>query len=80
MGIHFTNIEPNDQLVLGKWIGVQADTRLRYEGIRDEYVLKSGRSPISNVHMRDIDKFFAGLRIAAITVDKLEEFREWRES
>ena len=71
--------------MLAEWraqerVGVQADTRLRYEGIRDEYVLKSGRSPISNAHMRDIDKFFAGLRIAAITVDKLEEFREWRES
>ncbi len=27
MGIHFTNIEPNDQLVLDKWIAERRDTR-----------------------------------------------------
>ncbi len=27
MGIHFTNIEPNDQLVLDRWIAERRDTR-----------------------------------------------------
>jgi len=27
MGIQFTNIEPNDQLVLDKWIAERRDTR-----------------------------------------------------
>lgn len=72
--------------MLSEWrtqerVGVQTDTRLRYEGIRDEYMEKSGRGHTVQIsRLRNLDKFFSGLRVAAITVDKLEEFREWREN
>src|SRR6266404_637549 len=59
--------------------GVQADTRLKYEGLRDEYMKAKGDT-VDGATLKNLDKFFAGLRIAAITVDKLEEFREWREN
>lgn len=69
--------------LLAEWraeerVGVQADTKLRYEAVRDAY-LKSGKSVQTSVQ-RDLDKFFQGIRVSAITVKKLEEFREWRES
>lgn len=69
--------------LLEKWraeerSGTRADTRLRYEAIRDAY-LKSGKSVQASV-LRDLDTFFGDIRASAITVQKLEQFREWRES
>jgi integrase len=58
--------------------GIQADSRLRYEAIRDAY-LKSGKAVQASI-LRDLDTFFKSIRVGAITVKKLEEFREWRES
>src|SRR6266403_707753 len=58
--------------------GIQADARLRYEAVRDAY-LESGKSVQASV-LRDLDEFFKDIRVSAITVKKLEQFREWRES
>jgi integrase len=57
--------------------GVQADTRLRYEAIRDAY-LKEKKVQASV--LRDLDIFFKNIRVGAITIQKLRQFREWRES
>lgn len=54
------------------------DTRLRYEQMRDSY-LGSGKT-IRGAALRDLDTFFKNIRIAAISVDKLKKFRQWRES
>ncbi len=59
-------------------LGFQADTRLRYEKMRDEY-LKSGKHVQGSI-LEDLDTFFKGIRLAAITTRKMKEFREWRES
>ena len=58
--------------------GVQADTKLRYQAIRDAYI--GGGKAIQGSILRDLDAFFNDMRVSAITVKKLEEFREWRES
>lgn len=43
--------------------------------------MKNGNGQsVQDAQLRDLDAFFTGLRIAAIDIDKLEEFREWRES
>lgn len=68
--------------MLTKWraeeiAGFQADTRLKYEDIRDAYLKnKSVQASI----LRDLDVFFKTLRVAAITPKKLDQFREWREN
>src|ERR1700722_8967872 len=56
--------------MLAEWgaqerVGVEADTRLRYESLRDDYVQKGGRT-VQDAILRDLDTFFKGLRIAAI--------------
>src|SRR6266446_5591281 len=53
--------------------GIQADTKLRYEAIRDAY-LKSGKAVQASI-LRDLDTFFKDIRVGAITVKKLEQFR-----
>ena len=58
--------------------GIQADTKLRYEAIRDAYI-KGGKSVQASI-LRDLDTFFKDIRVGAITVKKLEQFREWREN
>src|SRR6266849_883531 len=58
--------------------GIQADTRLRYEAMRDEYIQKGGKAVQESI-LRDLDMFFKGMRIAAINIKKLDEFRKWRE-
>ncbi|HTF25470.1 MAG TPA: site-specific integrase [Candidatus Limnocylindria bacterium] len=59
--------------------GIQADTRQRYEAIRDHYIEKGGKSVQASI-LRDLDEFFKDIRVSAITVKKLEQFREWREN
>ena len=58
--------------------GIQEDTRLRYEAMRDDY-LRAGKHPAESV-LRDLNTFFKGIRLTAITVKKLDEFRTWREN
>jgi len=58
--------------------GIRTDTRQRYEAIRDAY-LKGGKSVQASI-LRDLDEYFKDIRVSAITVKKLEQFREWRES
>jgi integrase len=53
--------------------------RMRYEAMRDEYVQKGGRNLASNVQ-RDLDVFFKDIRVSAINVKKLDQFRTWREN
>jgi integrase len=60
-------------------MGLREDTRLRYEAMRDEYIQKGGKKPDQRV-LSDLDVFFKEMRIAAINVDMLEQFRTWRES
>jgi integrase len=55
-----------------------AGTRTRYESMRNDYVSKGGKVLQTGVQ-RDLDLFFKGLHIQAITVKKLDQFREWRE-
>src|SRR5229473_4522897 len=59
--------------------GIQADTRLRYEAMRDEYIQKGGKQVQESI-LRDLNMFFKNIRVSAITVKKLDEFRTWRES
>jgi integrase len=59
--------------------GTVEETRLRYESMRDEYIQKGGKSVQVSV-LRDLDTFFKNIRVNAITVKKLDEFRTWRES
>src|SRR5260370_1169552 len=59
--------------------GIQTDTRVRYEAIRDHYIEKGGKAVQASI-LRDLDTFFKDIRIGAVTVKKLEQFREWRES
>jgi len=59
--------------------GATQDTRLRYETMRDEYILKGGKQVQESI-LRDLNMFFKNIRITAITVKKLDEFRAWRES
>ena len=78
-----TNDPDKAQEELVKWRaeeanGIQADTKLRYEAIRDSY-LKAGKLVQESI-LRDLDMFFKDIRVSAITVKKLEEFREWREN
>jgi len=54
-------------------------TRMRYEEMRDDYVQQGGKVLQTGVQ-RDLDTFFKGIRVNAITVRKLEQFRAWRES
>lgn len=58
--------------------GIEADTRLRYETMRDEYVQIGGKAVQESI-LRDLDIFFKGMRLAAMNVKKLDEFRVWRE-
>jgi len=60
--------------------GVKGDTRLKYEGVRDEYMRYGNGASVQSAQLRDLDVFFRDMRISAINVDKLEEFRKWRES
>jgi integrase len=83
---------------LGKWkaqaeVGViGGDSRVRYEGIRDNY-LDGSKSRPSDAILRDLDNFFwktkdslgqfkknASIFISAITPTKIKQFRQWRES
>src|SRR5262249_25279004 len=57
--------------------GVQQDSRLRYEQLRDDY-LEAGKK-IQESILRDLDTFFKGMRISAIE-GNLSKFRKWRES
>src|SRR6267378_8419995 len=59
--------------------GVVEETRLRYEAMRDEYIQKGGKQVQESI-LRDLNMFFKNIRISAITVKKLDEFRTWRES
>jgi integrase len=59
--------------------GVVEETRLRYEAMRDDYIQKGGKSVQASI-LRDLDMFFKNIRISAITVKKLDEFRTWREN
>ena len=59
--------------------GVREDSRLRYEAMRDEYTQAGGKHVQASI-LRDLDAFFKGMRIAAINVKKLDQFRQWRES
>jgi len=59
-------------------VGFVQDTRLRYEEAREHY-LESGKQ-VREAILRDLDGFFKGIRVAAIDVDKMKEFRTWRES
>jgi integrase len=52
--------------------------KLRYEALRDAYV-GSGKTIASNIQ-RDLDEFFGGMYVRAITVRKITEFKKWRES
>jgi hypothetical protein len=45
--------------------------------MRDTY-LQGGKHPAQSI-LRDLDTFFKGIRITAITVKKLDEFKSWRE-
>src|ERR1700730_17606395 len=60
-------------------MGATEDARLRYETMRDEYILKGGKDVQESI-LRDLNMFFKNIRITAITVKKLDEFRAWRES
>lgn len=69
--------------MLAEWraeikVGVQNETRLRYEDIRDHYV--NGGKPIQPSGLQDLNAFFKNLRISAFTVKKIAAFREFRES
>jgi integrase len=82
-----TNDPENAQSMLDEWkaqakMGFAQDTRLKYEAMRDSYLehLKGENKMISGSILRDLNEFFKGIRIAAITVDKMKEFRRWRES
>ena len=59
--------------------GIQADTRLRYEDLRDAYIKVGGKKPQESI-LRDLDTFFKNLSVTAITVTKITQFRAWRES
>ena len=59
-------------------LGFAVDTRLRYENMRDHY-LANGKTVAAAI-LRDLDAFFKNIRVAAITVDKMNEFRAWREA
>ncbi|HEV2194056.1 MAG TPA: site-specific integrase [Candidatus Acidoferrum sp.] len=59
--------------------GAGAETRLRYEAMRDEYIQKGGKAVQESI-LRDLNMFFKNIRISAITVKKLDDFRKWRES
>ena len=68
--------------MLGEWraqakVGFRKDARLRYEEIRDDYLKSGGK--IQESVCRDLDVYFKNIRIGAIG-DKLNAFREWRES
>ena len=68
--------------MLAEWrgqakVGFRKDARLRYEEIRDDYLSSGGK--IQESVRRDLDVYFKNMRIGAIG-DKLNEFREWRES
>jgi hypothetical protein len=58
--------------------GIQEDTRLRYEAMRDDD-LRAGKHPAESV-LRDLNTFFKNIRLTAVTVRKLDEFRTWREA
>ena len=55
------------------------EARLRYEAMRDEYIQKGGKQVQESI-LRDLNMLFKNIRISAITVKKLDEFRTWRES
>ncbi len=57
----------------------ESGTRMRYEEMRDAYV-KNGGKVLQTGVQRDLDAFFKDIRISAITVKKLDQFRKWRES
>lgn len=57
----------------------ESGSRMRYEDMRDEYVQKGGKTLQTGVQ-RDLDMFFKDIRVNAITVKKLDQFRAWRES
>jgi hypothetical protein len=59
-------------------IGFTHDARLRYEDMRDHYIA-SGKT-IPPYIQKTLDTFFKGIRIAAITVDRMKEYRRWREN
>src|SRR5258707_609221 len=79
-----TNDEEKAYRMLEDWksqvrTGVIEETRLRYEAMRDEYIQKGGKSVQASV-LRDLDTYFKNIRVSAITVKKLDEFRTWREN
>lgn len=57
----------------------ESGTRMRYEEMREEYIQKGAKVLQTGVQ-RDLDMFFKDIRISAITVKKLDQFRTWRES
>lgn len=58
-------------------MGFTLDTRVRYESMRDHYLASGKVVPVAI--LRDLDMFFKDIRVSAITVDKMNEFRTWRE-
>jgi len=59
-------------------LGKSADTRLRYEDMRDNY-LGSGKH-VQQSRLDELNEYFKNIRLAAITTGKLKAFRDWRES
>jgi integrase len=59
-------------------LGFSADTRLKYEEMRDNY-LGSGKH-VQQSRLDELNEYFKNIRLAAITTGKLKAFREWRES
>jgi hypothetical protein len=47
--------------------------------MRDEYIQKGGKQVQESI-LRDLNMFFKNIRVSAITVKKLDEFRKWREN
>jgi integrase len=59
--------------------GVEQNTKLRYDDMRDAYVA-AGKEPDNKAILRDLDKFFGGMRLSSIDVKAVREFKEFRES
>ncbi len=57
----------------------ETGSKMRYEQMRDTYVQQGGKTVQTGV-LRDLDAFFKGIYVNAITVKKLDRFRAWRES
>ena len=78
-----TNDPLEAQAMLDEWkaqakIGFTQEPRLRYEEMRDHY-LGDGKT-VPGYILKEFDVYFKNLRVSAITVDKMRDFRTWREA